>query len=122
MKLQNREDPEIIADLLDDWYLSDDGDTIILKCYDGRIYKYKTLNEFHREWKDYTTLLPEPIRESFKQWVEFNNIKKVTYNAMNPKHSCFSMDNLQSFSYDLNTILDYLEQGKEYTVKELVGE
>lgn len=122
MKLQNRQNPEIIADLFDDWYFSDNGDEIILKCYHGYTYKYSTLDEFHKEWKDYTTLLPKAIRESFKQWAEFNKIEKVSYNEMNNKHSWFARTNLESFSYDLNMTLDYLEKGKEYTVKELVGE
>lgn len=122
MKLQNIKNPEIIADLLDDWYLSDDGDNIILNQYHGNTYRYSSLTEFHREWKDYITLLPEPIRESFKQWAKFNNIEKVIYYTMNPKYSWFSKVDLQSFSYDLNTTLDFLEENKEYTVKELVGE
>lgn len=123
MKLQNREDPEIIVNLNANWSLYDNGSKIILKGFGtGKTYVYETLDEFHREWKDYTTLLPEPIRESFKQWAKFNNIEKVTYNAMNPMHSWFSKVDLDSFSYDLNTTLDFLEENKDYTVKELVGE
>lgn len=122
MKFQNIKNPEIIADLLDDWYLSDNGDNIILNQYCGDTYRYSSLAEFHREWKDYTTLLPEPIRESFKQWAKYNNIEKVSYYAMNFERSWFSKVGSDSFSYDLNTKLDYLETCKEYTVKELVGE
>lgn len=122
MKFQNIKNPEIIADLLNDWYLSDDGYNIILKMYSGRTYKYSTLAEFYREWKDYTTLLPESIRESFKQWAKYNGINRVVYHSNNNNHSWFSEKGNSTFTYDIKSLNKCYEDSRDYSVEELVGE
>lgn len=124
MKLQNIENPNIIADLDFGWSLYDRKKTIVLKQYGVKEYEYNSLSELYKEWKDYKPLLPIEIREGFKQWAEFNNIKKVIYNLSDNDFSWFSSANEKAgdLTIDFGKYFDCLEEGKEYTVKELVDE
>lgn len=124
MKLQNRNNLEIIADLNGYWELYDNGDQIILNNREGYKYKYSTLTELYKQWKDYTTLLPVAFRESFKQWAKFNEIEEVQYHKATNR-SWFSgwvSESCSDISYGFNTCFDYLEDYKKYTVTELVDE
>ena len=124
MKLQNIENPNLIADLQSNWSLYDKGETIVLKHYCVKDYEYNTLGELYKEWKDYKPLLPVEIREGFKQWAKFNNVDKVTYHNIDCDFSWFvsRKENVVAVSIDFCKVIENLEDGKEYTVKELVGE
>lgn len=123
MKLQNIENPNIIADLEFGWSLYDRKETIVLKHYGVEDYVYKSLGELYRHWKDYKPLLPVDIREGFKQWAKFNNVDKVTYNSY-IDFSWFSTihEKVGVISIDFYKPIENLEHGEEYTVKELVGD
>ena len=124
MKLQNIENPNIIADLANGWSLYDRKNNIVLKRYGVRDYEYNSLSELYKEWKDYEPLLPVGIREGFKQWAKFNNIKKVIYNLSDNDFSWFSSahEKVGALTIDFDKPIENLEEGKEYTVKELIGE
>lgn len=126
MKLQNIENLNLIADLQNDWSLNDTGNTIVLKQYGAKYYQYNSLSELYRHWKDYEplTLLPKDIREGFKQWAKFNNVDKVTYNNSDSGFSWFSSthEKVGALTIDFDKPIENLEDGEEYTVKELVGE
>ena len=124
MKLQNIENPNIIADLDFGWSLYDRKKTIVLKQYGVKDYEYSSLSELYKEWKDYNTLLPVEIREGFKQWAKFNNVDKVTYNNSDSDFSWFSSthNKVCVLTIDFDKPIENLEDGEEYTVKELVGE
>lgn len=121
MKLQNIENPNLIADLANGWSLYDRKNNIVLKQYGVRDYEYNSLSELYRHWKDYEPLplLPKDIREGFKQWAKFNNVDKVTYHLSDNDFSWFSV---ACVTIDFRRAFDNLEDGEDYTVKELVGE
>ena len=124
MKLQNIENPNLIADLTNGWSLYDRKNTIVLKQYGVKDYEYNSLGELYRHWKDYEPLLPKDIREGFKQWAKLNDVDKVTYHLSDNDFSWF-INNKNDFALvtiDFRRVFDCLEDGKEYTVKELVGE
>lgn len=124
MKLQNIENPNLIADFKNGWCLYDKGETIVLKQYGARCYEYKSLGELYNHWKDYEPLLSVEIREGFKQWAKFNNIKKVTYHNSDSEYSWFTSRHEKAgvLFIDFDKPIENLEDGEEYTVKELVGE
>ena len=124
MKLQNIENPNLIADLQNSWSLYDKGETIVLKYYGVKDYEYNSLSELYKEWKDYEPLLPVEIREGFKQWAKFNNVDKVIYHLSDNNFSWFIniKENVVCVTIDFRRAFDNLEENKEYTVKELVGE
>lgn len=102
----------------------DTGKTILLKHYGVKDYEYNSLSELYSHWKDYESLLPKDIREGFKQWAKFNNIKKVIYNLSENDFSWFSSANekVGALTIEFGKHIENLEEGKQYTVKELVGE
>ena len=124
MKLQNIENPNLIADLANGWALYDRKNSIVLKQYGVKEYEYNSLSELYRHWKDYEPLLPVDIREGFKQWAKFNNVDKVTYYLSDNDFSWFinNKDNVACVRIDFRRVFDCLEHNKEYTVKELVGD
>lgn len=124
MKLQNIENPNLIADLTNGWSLYDRRNSIVLKQYGVRDYVYNSLGELYRHWKDYEPLLPVEIREGFKQWAKFNNVDKVTYNNSDSDFSWFSSthEKVGALTIDFDKPIENLEDGEEYTVKELVGD
>ena len=124
MKLQNIENPNLIADLAYGWSLYDKKNTIVLKHYGVKDYEYKSLGELYTYWKDYKPLLPVEIREGFKQWAKFNHIENVIYHITDYDFSWFSSENEKrgALTIDFNKIIDCLEDSKKYSVKELVGE
>lgn len=126
MKLQNIENPNLIADLKSDWVLYDKRNTIVLKQYGVKYYEYNSLSELYRHWKDYEplSLLPVEIREGFKQWAKFNNVVKVTYNNSGSDFSWFSSthEKVGTLTIDFDKPIENLEDGEEYTVKELVDD
>lgn len=124
MKLQNTENPNLIADLQNAWSLYDKGETIVLKHYGVKDYEYNSLSELYKEWKDYEPLLPVEIREGLKQWAMINNVDKVTYHTTGNDFSWFvsRTENIGCVSIDFNRNIDCLEDNKDYTVQELVGE
>ena len=124
MKLQNIENPNLIADLAYGWSLYDKKNTIVLKHYVVKDYEYKSLGELYTYWKDYKPLLPVEIREGFKQWAKFNHIENVIYHITDYDFSWFSSENEKrgALTIDFNKIIDCLEDSKKYSVKELVGE
>lgn len=124
MKLQNIENPNLIADLAYGWSLYDKKNTIVLKHYGVKDYEYKSLGELYTHWKDYKPLLPVEIREGFKQWAKFNHIENVIYHITDYDFSWFSSENEKrgALTIDFNKIIDCLEDSKKYSVKELVGE
>lgn len=119
MKLQNIENPNLIADLANGWSLYDRRNTIVLKQFGVKDYEYNSIGELYRHWKDYEPLLPKDIREGFKQWAKFNNIKKVIYNLSDNDFSWFSSANekVGALTIDFSKHIECLEEGKE-----LVGE
>lgn len=124
MKLQNIENPNLIADLANGWSLYDRKNSIVLKQYGVKEYEYKSLSELYKEWKDYEPLLPVEIREGFKQWAKFNNADKVTYHISDNNFSWFINNkyNVACVTIDFRRAFENLEEGEEYLVKELVGE
>ena len=126
MKLQNIENLNLIADLQNDWSLNDTGNTIVLKQYGAKYYQYNSLSELYRHWKDYEPLplLPKDIREGFKQWAKFNHIENVIYHLTDNDFSWFSSahEKVGALTIDFGKHIENLEDNKEYTVKELVGE
>lgn len=126
MKLQNIENPNLIADLAYGWSLYDRKDNIVLKQYGVKDYVYNSLSELYRHWKDYEPLplLPKDIREGFKQWAKFNNVDKVTFYTTGNEFSWFvsRTENIGCVTIDFNKNINCLEDDKEYTVQELVGE
>lgn len=124
MKLQNIENPNLIADLSNGWSLHDRINDIVLKHYSVKDYVYNSLSELYRHWKDYEPLLPVEIREGFKQWAKFNNVDKVIYNNSDSDFSWFSSthEKIGALTIDFDKPIENLEDGEEYIVKELVGE
>ena len=124
MKLQNIENPNLIADLKSNWSLYDKGETIVLKEHGVKDYEYNSLSELYRHWKDYELLLPKEIRESLKQWAKFNHIENVIYHLTDNDFSWFSSthEKVGALTIDFSKHIDCLEDGKEYAVKELVGD
>lgn len=124
MKLQNIENPNLIADLANGWSLYNRKNNIVLKQYGVKDYEYNSLSELYKEWKDYKPLLPVEIREGFKQWAKFNNVDKVTYNNSDSDFSWFSSthEKVGALTIDFDKPIENLEDGEEYTVKELAGE
>ena len=124
MKLQNIENPNLIADLAYGWSLYNKKNSIILKHYGVKDYEYKSLSELYKHWKDYEPLLPVEIREGFKQWAKFNNVDKVTYNNSDSDFSWFSSkhEKVGALTIDFDKPIENLEDGEEYSVKELAGD
>ena len=128
MRLKYIKEPDfnLIADLQKGWEIRDNGVKIRLENTLGfNRFEYETLEDFNREWVTLKEpLLPVEIREGFKQWAKFNNVDIVTFYTTDNDFSWFTSrkENSGCVTIDFNKNIDYLEDNKEYTVKELVGE
>lgn len=80
MKLQNTENPNLIADLANGWSLYNRKNNIVLKQYGVKDYEYKSLGELYKHEK------------------------------------------VGALTIDFDKPIENLEDGEEYTVKELAGE
>lgn len=128
MRLKYIKEPDInlIADLQKGWIIRDNGVKIRIENTLGfNKFEYESLEDFNKEWATLKEpLLQGKLRESLKLWAEYNGIKKLKY-TKSSNYSCFSFEDKQShllIDYEINTKLFNLENNKEYTLEDLVGD
>lgn len=130
MRLKYIKDPDLnlIADLQKGWIIRDNGVKIRIENTLGfNNFEYESLEDFNREWATLKEpLLQGKLRESLKSWAEYQGVNKLTYTkSCNYNYSCFSFEDKQShlfIDFEINTKLINLENNKEYTLEELVGD
>ena len=130
MRLKYIKDPDLnlIADLQKGWKICDNGVKIrIENTLGSNKFEYESLEDFNKEWATLKEpLLQGKLRESLKSWAEYQGVKKLTYTkSSNYNYSWFSFEDKQShlfIDYEINTKLFNLENNKEYTLEDLVGE
>lgn len=130
MRLKYIKEPKfnLIADLQKGWEIRDNGVKIrIENTLGSNKFEYNSLEDFNKEWETLKEpLLQGKLRESLKLWAEYQGVKKLTYTkSSNYNYSWFSFEDKQShlfIDFEINTKLINLENNKEYTLEELVGE
>ena len=130
MRLKYIKEPDLnlIADLQKGWIIRDNGLKIRIENTLGfNKFEYESLEDFNKEWATLKEpLLRGKLRESLKSWAEYQGVKKLTYTkSSNYNYSWFSFEDKQThlfIDYEINAKLFDLENNKEYTLEELVGE
>lgn len=90
--------------------------------------EYDTLAELNEEWEDYKPTEPlikdEKIRKAVRAWAEVNDIKNVAFEYYDDENVYFiDRDYEPQIWFPKKSILvNYLEDGKIYSIAELCGE
>ena len=127
MKLRNKKTGEIVETDCMFGVSVPTTKTFGCKSYD-QIAAYNSLAELNEEWEDYKPAEPlikdEKIRKAVRAWAEANGLKNVAFEDYDDENIYFiDRDYEPQIWFPKKSILvNYLDDGKTYTITELCGE
>lgn len=129
MKLRNKKTGEIVE--AKSWTSATDMFAIFYESKDGQLgskESFESLAELNEEWEDYEPAEPlikdEKIRKAVRAWAEANGLKNVAFEVYDDENVYFiDRDWEPQIWFPKKSILvNYLDDGKVYTIAELCGE